>query len=204
MCLIFVVHNLSIHFLFKNKCVECVDMSNIQYSLRICILHIHSFNRASKACSGMSCKQCEALGWEEVRIWEALGWAGVYGSWWEPDRSAPPDRSGGRANWREGHSNRAGSDGKRQPGQGFRGGNFPTAGAKCPSYNLPSVWSALSPNPPVSQLVDVRGRPQRHMLLCQRAAAGSRFKALEAAGSSFPSNWRKRKANPGSWPLLHS
>ena len=51
--------------------------------------------------------------------WEALGWAGVYGSWWKPDRSAPPDRSRGRAKWKGGTrrgaaaATGAGSDGKR-------------------------------------------------------------------------------------------
>ena len=62
--------------------------------------------------------------WMGGSIWEALRWAGVYGSWWEPDRSAPPDRSRGRAKWEGGReeggaaaATGAGSDGKRQAGE---------------------------------------------------------------------------------------
>ena len=132
-------------------------------------------------------------------IWEAVGWAGVYGSWWEPDRSAPPDRSRGRAKW-EGGGGQPQQQGQVVMGKDRNKGleetfpvvqSVPNIRQRCP--NTSSALS-LSQSPYLPVLVEERLATAwcRHMLLCQRAAAGSgwRLKALEAASGacSFPSH----------------
>ena len=91
--------------------------------------------------------------WMRGSIWEALGWAGVYGSWWEPDRSAPPDRSRGRAKW-EGGREEGGQP--QQQGQVVMGKDRQGRRRKLSQwcrvslkYNrgVPSISSALCLNP---------------------------------------------------------